>query len=176
MLLTAFLIGKKMKKILLSLYLSLVTLGAYAQTSGGDAVVKQEVNVFLDQWHDDAANARYSYFDKMAKNGVYIGTDKTELWTRDAFKAWAKPYFERKSAWAFKAIKRNIYFSEDKKFIWFDELLATQMGICQASGVVRQTERGLEIEHYQLSIAVPNEVSNDVSKIIKEFEAKSSVK
>lgn len=161
-----------MKHLILCLHLCLLALGAFAQSADGDAAYQQEIQSFVDQWHDDAANARWSYFDKMAKNGVYIGTDKTELWTREAFKAWAKPFFDRKSAWAFKAIKRNVYWSADKKIIWFDELLNTQMGICQASGVIQKTAHGFEIEHYQLSIAVPNEVAAEVSNTIKDFESR----
>jgi hypothetical protein len=56
--------------------------------------------------------------------------------------------------------------------IWFDELLDTQMGPCMASGVIRKTASGFEIVHYQLSMAVPNEVGGQVTKLIKEFEAK----
>jgi hypothetical protein len=112
----------------------------------------------------------------MAKDGIYIGTDKTELWNRDQFKAWAKRYFERKSAWAFKATKRNVYMSDDAKFIWFDELLDTQMGVCQASGVIRKTDKGYEILHYQLSMAVPNEVGGKVTQLIKEHEAQAGAK
>ena len=66
--------------------------------------------------------------------------------------------------------------SPDKKFIWFDELLDTQMGVCQASGVMRKTDSGFEIEHYQLSIAVPNEVADKVTKLVKEFDAKPAPK
>jgi hypothetical protein len=29
-------------------------------------------------------------FEKIAKDGVYIGTDKTEHWRRDEFKAWVR--------------------------------------------------------------------------------------
>jgi hypothetical protein len=163
-----------MKRLILACCLLLSTVGALAQDS--DAVLRQQVNTFVDEWHDDAAHARPAYFDKMAKDGVFIGTDKTELWHRDAFKAWAKKYFDRKSAWAFKATKRNVYFSADKKFIWFDELLDTQMGVCQASGVIRKTATSFEIEHYQLSMAVPNELASQVTKSIKEFEAKSAAK
>lgn len=165
-----------MKKMMLATLLFSIIACSWAQLPEPDSTYKQEIHAFLDQWHDDAAHARWSYFDKMAKNGVYIGTDKTELWSRDAFKTWATPYFERKAAWAFKAIKRNVYWSADKKFIWFDELLDTQMGVCQASGVMRKSEHGFEIEHYQLSIAVPNEIANDVTRAIKEFEAKTLVK
>ena len=160
-----------MKKLLLACCLFLTTLGALAQGVDADAVYKQQINAFVDEWHDDAAHARQAYFDKIAPKGVYIGTDKTELWERDAFKAWAKKIFERKSAWTFKAIRRNVYLSPDKTVIWFDELLNTQMGVCQASGVIRKTDKGFLIEHYQLSIAVPNEVADKVTRSIKEFEA-----
>ena len=160
-----------MKKILLACCLFMASLGAFAQAADVDAAYTKQINAFIDEWHDDAANARMAYFDKIAKNGIYIGTDKSELWNREEFKAWAKRFFERKSAWTFHSTKRNVYTSPDKKFIWFDELLDTQMGPCQASGVIRKTDKGFEIEHYQLSIAVPNGVAEKVTKTIKEYEA-----
>jgi hypothetical protein len=143
-----------------------------AAFAADDAALTRQVNAFVDAWHDDAANARLAYFDKIAKDGVYIGTDKTELWRRDEFRQWAKPHFERKSAWSFKATRRNVYFSPDKSIIWFDELLDTpNMGPCMASGVIRKTANGFEIVHYQLSMAVPNEVAGKVTRLIGEFEA-----
>ncbi|MDB5934339.1 MAG: hypothetical protein JWQ01_1683 [Massilia sp.] len=163
-----------MKRLILACCLMLATAAGFAQEP--DAALKKQVNAFVDEWHDDAANARMAYFDKIAKDGVYIGTDKAELWHRDEFKVWARRFFERKSAWTFKAIRRNVYASADKHIIWFDELLDTQMGICQASGVIHRTATGFEIEHYQLSIAVPNEVATPVTRIVKEFEAKPAVK
>lgn len=161
-----------MKKFILTLCLCLFSFGANAQAVESDAAYKKQINAFIDEWHDDAAHARLAYFDKIAPNGIYIGTDKTELWNREQFKAWAKRFFDRKSAWSFKSTKRNVYMSPDKKFIWFDELLDTQMGVCQASGVIRKTDKGFEIEHYQLSIAVPNAVADKVTKMVKEHEAK----
>lgn len=163
-----------MKRLILACCLFLSSLGAFAQDA--DPALRQQVNAFLDEWHDDAAHARLAYFDKIARNGVYIGTDKTELWRRDEFKTWAKRQFERKSAWSFKATKRNVYAAPDKQFIWFDELLDTQMGVCQASGVIRKTATGFEIEHYQLSMAVPNEVGSQVTRLIKDHEAKPAAK
>ncbi|MBC7684261.1 MAG: nuclear transport factor 2 family protein [Bdellovibrionales bacterium] len=150
--------------------------GVFASSPVSDAVYRKQINAFVDEWHDDAAHARLAYFDKIAPNGIYIGTDKTELWNREQFKAWAKRFFERKSAWSFKSVKRNVYLSADRKFIWFDELLDTQMGPCQASGVIRKTDNGFEIEHYQLSIAIPNEVADKVSKMVKESESKPDAK
>lgn len=159
-----------MKRLILACCLLLSGAIAFAQPA--DAALKQQVNAFVDEWHDDAAHARMAYFDKIAKDGIYIGTDKSELWHKDAFKVWAKKYFDRKAAWTFKTIRRNVYASADKHIIWFDELLGTSMGVCQASGVIHRTPTGFEIEHYQLSIAVPNDISTPVTKMIKEFEAK----
>ena len=159
-----------MKKILFACLL-LLSFNTIAQGGDSDATYRKQINTFIDQWHDDAANSRLAYFDKIAPHGIYIGTDKTELWNRDQFKAWAQRAFERKSAWSFKAVKRNVYMSPDRKFIWFDELLDTQMGPCQASGVIRKTVKGFEIEHYQLSIAVPNELAKQVTKMVKEHVA-----
>lgn len=163
-----------MKRLILACCLFLSSFAASAETA--DAALAKQVNAFVDSWHDDAANARMAYFDKIAKDGVYIGTDKTELWHKDEFKVWAKKYFDRKSAWAFKTIRRNVYTTPDKHIIWFDELLDTQMGVCMASGVIHRTATGFEIEHYQLSIAVPNDVSKSVTQTIKEFEAKPAAK
>ena len=138
-----------------------------------DAALARQVNAFVDGWHDDAAHARMAYFDKIAPDGVYIGTDRGELWRRDAFREWGRKYFEgKRAAWVFHATRRNIYASADGNTIWFDELLDTgNMGHCMASGVIRRTPAGFEIEHYQLSIAVPNEVAKQVTGLVKAAEA-----
>ncbi|UGQ46793.1 nuclear transport factor 2 family protein [Massilia endophytica] len=159
-----------MKRLFIALALCAAAAGTFAQDS--DAAFRQQVNAFVDRWHDDAANTRPEYFDKIAPQGIYIGTDKTEVWTRDEFKAWAKRFWDRKKAWSFTAQKRNVYFSPDKKYVWFDEQLNTQMGTCQASGVLLNTGNGFLIEHYQLSLAVPNSALGSVTKLIAADEAK----
>lgn len=159
-----------MKRFFLACLLSLVTVTALAQPDP-DAALKQQVSAFIDGWHDDAANARPAFFDKIARDGVYIGTDKKELWKRDDFKVWAKSAFERPTAWAFTPLKRNVYVSADKSVIWWDELLDTKMGICRASGVLHKAGGSFEIDHYQLSIAVPNGVSEKVISTIGDYEA-----
>jgi hypothetical protein len=162
-------------KHILVLFAALVALSTgAAQAAKADALLAKQVNAFVDSWHDDAAHARMAYFDKMAPDGVYIGTDRGELWQRDAFKAWAKRFFDRGSAWSFHATRRNVYASEDGKTIWFDELLDTpNMGHCMASGVIRKTAKGFEILHYQLSMAVPNEVAGQVTSLVKAAEEKA---
>jgi hypothetical protein len=38
--------------------------------------------------------------------------------------------------------------------------------------VIRKTGKGFEILHYQLSMAIPNELAGQVTKLVKDFEAK----
>jgi hypothetical protein len=137
-----------------------------------DAEFRTRVNAFVDEWHQDAAHARPAYFDKIAADGIYIGTDKTERWTREAFREWARPQFARPVAWAFTPLHRNVSFTPDRQIVWFDEQVQSSMGILQATGVIRPTSSGFEIVHYQLSIAVPNEVIPEVTGTIKAFESK----
>jgi len=162
-----------MKRLLTLLAACCLFFAGLAQAGSADPALATQVNAFVDAWHDDAAHARMAYFDKMAPDGVYIGTDRSELWQRDDFKAWARKYFEGKtSAWSFKATRRNVYTAGDGKLIWFDELLDTpNMGHCMASGVIRKTDKSFEILHYQLSMAVPNEIAKQVTALVTKAEA-----
>lgn len=134
--------------------------------------IKKEINTNLDAWHVAAAEANLNtYFNLMTKDGVFIGTDATENWQNEAFRAFSKPYFDKGKAWSFTAIERNIYISEDKNTAWFDELLDTQMKICRGSGVLKLEDNTWKIAHYVLSIAIPNENVNEVVAIKKESDS-----
>jgi hypothetical protein len=85
---------------------------------------------------------------------------------------WAKPAFARPVAWAFTPLHRNVRFSADRRFIWFDEQVRSSMGILQATGIMRPVGERFEIVHYQLSIAVPNDVVAQVTGTIKAFESR----
>lgn len=74
--------------------------------------------------------------------------------------------------WHFKSLKRNIYFSKDKKYAWFDEILDTQMKICRGSGVLENTKKGWKIKQYVLSMTIPNEVSKEVINVKMDIETK----
>ncbi|MET3105791.1 hypothetical protein AAKU67_000234 [Oxalobacteraceae bacterium GrIS 2.11] len=161
-----------MKKFLSCLFCSLLCLGHSVNAQTVDIAFNAQVATFIDAWHDDAAHANPRYFDKMAADGVYIGTDQSERWVRDDFKVWAKPYFARDKAWEFHSFNRHIASNEDKSLIWFDEQLHTQMGICQASGVIRNTRDGFKIVHYQLSLAVPNDLVDQFKKLIDDHDAR----
>lgn len=123
----------------------------------------------LNQWHKDAALANgESYFALMTDDAIYIGTDETELWSKEQFHAFAKPYFDAGKAWDFKVISRNIYFSKDGNVAWFDELLNTWMGVCRGSGILENIDGDWKLKHYHLAVTVPNDNIDEVVKVISK--------
>ena len=134
---------------------------------------KSNIDNVLTQWHKAASEANFEeYFGLMTEDGVFIGTDPTENWQNKDFRAFSKPYFDRGKAWDFKTLERNIYTEENSDIAWFDELLATQMGICRGSGVLQKTEDGWKIAHYVLSITIPNENVEEATALKKSFDQK----
>jgi hypothetical protein len=132
---------------------------------------KKSINLLLDTWHKDAAEANFkNYFDALTDDSIFIGTDATENWNKTAFQAFAKPIFDKGKAWNFTTLERNIYFSSDKKTAWFDELLDTQMKICRGSGVLVFTNGKWKIKHYVLSMTVPNDNVDQVVEIKAPIE------
>lgn len=133
--------------------------------------LKKQIDMTLDDWHKAAAEANYNnYFDALTDDAVFIGTDATENWTKSAFQAYSKPYFDKGKAWSFSALERHVYFSEDKKIAWFDELLDTRMKICRGSGVLVIVNNQWKIKHYILSMTIPNDATDEVIKIKTPIE------
>jgi hypothetical protein len=131
----------------------------------------EEVNKRLDAWHKAAAEAKFDdYFGMMSQDAIFIGTDPSENWNFNAFKVFAKPFFDKGKAWSFTAIERHVYFDASGKTAWFDELLSTQMKICRGSGVLIKEGNVWKIKHYVLSITIPNENTDEVVKIITPLE------
>jgi hypothetical protein len=128
----------------------------------------QAVGAVLDDWHQAASVADEArYFGHFAPNGVFMGTDATERWTVASFREWAKPHFQRKSAWSFKARDRHIEFSADGKTAWFDEMLdTTNLGVCRGSGVLALAGKTWKIAQYNLSIPIPNALAGGIVKEI----------
>lgn len=128
---------------------------------------EEEINWLMDNWHLSAAKAdAKTFFGSMAENGIYLGTDATERWTRDEMKVWAAKYFERGSAWDFKPIERKVYFSNDKRMAYFNETLNTWMGVCRGSGTLTKTTEGWKILQYHLAVTVPNDLIDGFIKLV----------
>lgn len=162
-----------MKKIIVVL-IGLFLIGCKSVQPKTSENVKSEINLILDNWHKAAGKADFdAYFNVLTEDAIYIGTDPTENWNKPAFIKFAKPYFDRGKAWNFTALERNIYFSSDKKIVWFDELLNTQMKICRGSGVLVDEGNGnWKIKHYVLSMTIPNDNTDEVIKIKSLIEDK----
>lgn len=132
---------------------------------------EKEIAIVLDKWHKAAAEAKFvHYFDLMTDDAIFIGTDATENWDKKAFQAFAKPFFDKGKAWNFTALERHIFVDSTGKFAWFDELLNTQMKICRGSGVLKKVGNQWKIQHYVLSMTVPNDNVDEVIKIKTPIE------
>jgi len=124
-----------------------------------------EINTLLDNWHRAAAKADMKgYFEFMADDFVFIGTDSSEIWSKKEFQTWAEPYFKRGKAWSLKATSRRVSFNTKGKMAWFDELLFTGAGTWRGSGVLTKEHHQWKLRQYVLSVTLPNEK-------MKEFNA-----
>jgi hypothetical protein len=137
----------------------------------GVKIATEEVDTLLDGWHKDAATGRFqNYFAVCSDNFHFLGTDATEDWSKEEFMSFSKPYFEDGEAWTFKPIKRNVYVNGN--YAWFDEILdSDHMGLCRGSGVVSVENDSLLIEHYVLSILVPNDQVQSLMELKQSSDA-----
>lgn len=118
---------------------------------------KKQITAMLDSFNAAAADAAYNrYFNYYTADATFNGTDATENWDKTSYMAWAKPYFDKKTTWSFKALKRNIYFGKYDDMAWFEELLNTQMKICRGSGVLIKQDGAWKVQQYVLSTTIPN--------------------
>lgn len=129
---------------------------------------KEAINTLLDNWHQAAATADEDvFFGSMTEGAIYIGTDKTERWTREEMREWSKQYFDRDTAWAFTPIERQIHFDQKGKVAWFNETLETWMGVCRSSGVLEKVKKqGWKLSHYHLSVTIDNDLIQDFISLI----------
>ena len=120
------------------------------------------IDELLDGLHQDAHQGNFqTYFARYTKYAVFLGTDKTERWTIEEFKAYAKPAFADGHGWTYKVIERNWEGEDNTK--WFDEILFNEkLGHCRGTGVVEFTNGEWKIAHYALTMLVPNSIAADV--------------
>ena len=127
------------------------------------ALEKLAIDSMLTSYHAAAAHADFdAYFNHFTDDAVFIGTDATELWHKPSFMAYAKPYFDKGKAWSFTAVQRNIYMHPEGTMAWFDELLDTRMKLCRGSGVVLKQGSDWKVQHYVLSMTIPNAQADTV--------------
>ncbi|MDA0345049.1 MAG: nuclear transport factor 2 family protein, partial [Proteobacteria bacterium] len=109
--------------------------------------------------------------DRYTSDAIFLGTDKTERWTIEEFKAYAKPAFADGNGWTYSVVERNWEGVGDTR--WFDEILFNEkLGHCRGTGVVQLIEGEWKILHYALTMLVPNEIAAEVGAQTQEAENK----
>lgn len=133
------------------------------------ATPEKAVAEVLDTWHLAAARAdAVQYFGLMTPDAVFLGTDGSERWDRQAFRVWAEPYFSKGKAWSFRAVRRTVAFSKAGDVAWFEEDLDTpNLGPARGSGVLVRTPKGWRIAQYNLSVPIPNPLMKQVKELIE---------
>ncbi len=133
-----------------------------------------KIEAVLDDFHAAASAAEEErYFAHFAPGGVFFGTDASERWTRDQFRAYVHPYFSQGKGWTYHPRNRNVALSRDGETAWFDELLDNaKYGECRGTGVLQHQGGEWKIEQYHLTIPIPNELAGDFVAKIREHSAK----
>ena len=131
---------------------------------------QEDLDVFLNGLHLDAHSGNFeSYFDRYSTDAVFLGTDKTERWTIEEFKAYAKPAFSDGHGWTYSVIERN--WEGDGNTRWFDEILLNEkLGHCRGTGVVELINGEWKISHYALTMLVPNSIAAKVGALTLEAD------
>jgi len=123
----------------------------------------------LDHLHVAASKADFNeYFSCYAPNAIFLGTDGTERWTLEEFKTYTKARFDTGKGWTYTPRDRYIFFSDDGRTAWFDEMLDNaKYGECRGSGVLVYGHDGKwRIAQYNLSKPIPNEKMEQVVAIV----------
>jgi ketosteroid isomerase-like protein len=130
---------------------------------------KCEIERVLDQFHAAAARAdEAGYFSLLAPEAVFLGTDASERWSSEAFRAFAHPHFASGKGWKMEPRSRQVTFADDGQVAWFDELVDHEKyGELRGSGVLVERDGAWKIAQYNLAFTVPNAVASEVVALRK---------
>ena len=132
------------------------------------ALAQEDVAAVLDDFHQAASDADYDrYFGHFATESIFIGTDITERWTVEQFKAYAKPHFDAGRGWTYIPEQRFIYVADDGQTAWFDEILVNEkFGETRGTGVLVKEDSTWKVAQYHLTLPVPNDLIYDLVDMI----------
>ncbi len=149
--------------------LALLTL-VFAQAVHAQSDEETAVAAVLDDLHEAASEADGArYFNLYADNAIFLGTDITERWTIEAFKAYAQARFDQGTGWTYTPQSRHLYFSPDNQTAWFDEILHNErFGECRGTGVLVKVGDHWKIAQYHLTVPIPNALLYRVADMIRE--------
>lgn len=150
--------------------------GAEVKPVGDPDALAREARRTLDELHAAAAAADEArYFGLFARDGVFLGTDATERWTVDEFRAYAKPHFDAGRGWTYTVERRHLDLDPAAGYAWFhEELRSAKLGACRGTGVLRREGDAWRVVLYDLTIPIPNALAVEVAGKIREHEAAAS--
>jgi ketosteroid isomerase-like protein len=157
--------------VLLVISVTMVLAGTGPDKADADA--ERAVRALLDDFHHAAREADGErFFGYLTPDAILFGTDKTERWTIEAYKAFIEPHLARGVGWSGKVTARNVFVSPDGKAAWFDERIDKPgFGEGRATGVLVRIDGSWKVAQYNFSFTVPNEVARDLAAMILELEA-----
>ncbi|MCL1141767.1 nuclear transport factor 2 family protein [Shewanella gaetbuli] len=123
-----------------------------------------EVSSLLNQLHETAMAADWdAYFNLYHKDAIFIGTDATERWNMEQFRAYASPT----KGWRYDLQSRHLIQIGD--VVMFDEqLFSPAYGISRGTGALVKTAQGWKIAQYHLSFPIPNAKAKRITTLIKQ--------
>lgn len=144
--------------------------GAAAQDRAAEVAA---IDALLTSWHKAAAEAdEKTYFDLMAPDAIFLGTDLSERWTKVEFEAYAAPAFARESAWVYEASRRAVVLSADGRTAWFDEdLVSKSYWPCRGTGALEKIDGAWKIRLYSLTFTIPNEATREIRPAVMKHLA-----
>src|ERR1700728_4050806 len=147
-----------------------------AQADPADDAKIAAISQTLDQLHAAASKADgKAYFDLFAPDAVFIGTDASERWTMDQFRAYALPLFAQGKGWTYRPRLRHVTIARVpcSCVAWFDEILdSASYGTSRGTGMLTLTPFGWKIEQYALTFPIPNDLAKEITSKIEMYEAK----
>jgi len=159
-----------MKKFFLIFILFIVfSLLLLSSTSDERNQSVRDVNKLLDSFHKAASVAdETGYLGCMDDDAVFLGTDGSELWTKNEFALFVKPYFSKGIGWTYIPKDRAVHISQENKFAWFSEKLFNEKyGELRGTGVLRKNKSGWKIVQYNMVFVIPNSCSKSVVDLMK---------
>ncbi len=154
----------------ITVVLSGLALGLALTTLADEASEVRRIEAVLDDFHAAASAADGErYFSHFAADGVFLGTDGSERWTLEEFRAFADPYFSQGKGWTYHPQGRHVTVAASGESAWFDEALDSESyGACRGSGVLQKHQGRWKIEQYNLSIPMPNALAKDFVARIRQ--------
>ncbi len=152
--------------------LIVLCLASLPLAAGGTTDAEVAIDTVLSSFHQAASEADGElYFSLFAEGAIFMGTDATERWTVDEFKAYTEPYFSQGRGWTYKKTERFIFVAANSETAWFDEMLWNEKyGTCRGTGVLTYVDGSWKISQYNLSIPMPNDLAAEFTNKIKGLE------